>query len=192
VLSGHSGLHAAYTDTPSGGLGFSPAFPQGASLKKLAPGEPISIDLGGCVNGYTVDMTRMYALDHLPAPALEAFRVVEGLYRIYETAARPGVMPGEVHRLIWQEARSRGLGDYFMGRGEDQVSFLAHGVGLELDDFPFITARFPYPLEENMVMAFEPKFFLPGIGMIGQEDTGRITREGVEWLTKTPRGIRFV
>ncbi len=192
VLSGHSGLHAAYTDTPSGGLGFSPAFPQGASLKKLAPGEPISIDLGGCVNGYTVDMTRMYALDHLPGPALEAFRVVEELYRIYENAARPGVMPGEVHRLIWQEARSRGLGDYFMGRGEDRVSFLAHGVGLELDDFPFITARFPYPLEENMVLAFEPKFFLPGIGMMGQEDTGRITREGVEWLTKTPRGIRFV
>ena len=40
VLSGHAGLALAYTDTPSGGLGFSPAFPQGPSLKPLAPQEP--------------------------------------------------------------------------------------------------------------------------------------------------------
>jgi hypothetical protein len=59
-------------------------------------------------------------------------------------------------------------------------------VGLELDEYPFITARFPYPLEADMVLAFEPKFFLPEIGMIGQEDTGRITPAGVEWLTHSP------
>jgi Xaa-Pro aminopeptidase len=40
-----------------------------------------------------------------------------------------------------------------------------------------------------MVLAFEPKIFLPEIGMIGQEDTGRITAQGVEWLTTTPREI---
>ena len=79
-----------------------------------------------------------------------------------------------------------------MGLGADRVSFLAHGVGLELDEYPFITARFPYPLEADMVLAFEPKFFLPEIGMIGQEDTGRITPEGVEWLTHSPRGITIV
>jgi Xaa-Pro aminopeptidase len=79
-----------------------------------------------------------------------------------------------------------------MGLGTDRVSFLAHGVGLELDEYPFITARFPYPLEADMVLAFEPKFFLPEIGMIGQEDTGRITPAGVEWLTHSPRGITIV
>jgi Xaa-Pro aminopeptidase len=72
------------------------------------------------------------------------------------------------------------------------VSFIAHGVGLELDEYPFITARFPFPLEENVVLAFEPKFFLPGIGMIGQEDTGVITATGVEWLTQCPREIKIV
>ena len=79
-----------------------------------------------------------------------------------------------------------------MGLGNDRVSFLAHGVGLELDEYPFITARFPYPLEADMVLAFEPKFFLPEIGMIGQEDTGRITPTGVEWLTHSPRGITII
>ena len=79
-----------------------------------------------------------------------------------------------------------------MGPGADRVSFLGHGVGLELDEFPFITARFPYALEADMVLAFEPKFFLPDIGMIGQEDTGRVTAEGMEWLTQSPRGITIV
>jgi Xaa-Pro dipeptidase len=192
VLSGVSGLLAAYTDTPSGGPGFSAAFPQGPSLKKLAPDEPISIDLAACVNGYVVDMTRMYALGSLPAWAWEAWEAVEELYQIYTLEARPGISPGEIYHLLWDAVRTRGLADFFMGLNDDRVSFLAHGVGLELDEFPFITSRFPYPLEADMVLAFEPKFFLPAIGMIGQEDTGRITPAGVEWLTRSPRGITIV
>jgi Xaa-Pro dipeptidase len=192
VLSGVSGLLAAYTDTPSGGAGFSAAFPQGPSLKKLAPDEPISIDLAACVNGYVVDMTRMYALGSLPAWAWEAWEAVEELYRLYTAAAKPGTSPGEIYHLLWDAVRTRGLADFFMGLSDDRVSFLAHGVGLELDEYPFITSRFPYPLEADMVLAFEPKFFLPAIGMIGQEDTGRITPDGVEWLTHSPRGITIV
>jgi len=192
VLSGASGLLAAYTDTPSGGRGFSSAFPQGPSLKKLAPHEPISIDLAACVNGYVADMTRMYALGSLPPQAWETWEAVEELYRLFISAVRPGVRPGEIFHLLWDAVRARGLADFFMGLGPDRVSFLAHGVGLELDEFPLITARFPFPLEADMVLAFEPKFFLPEIGMIGQEDTGRITPDGMEWLTHSPRGITIV
>jgi len=192
VLSGHAGLQASYIDAPTGGLGLGPAFPQGASMRKLGPGEPLSVDLAGCLNGYVADMTRMYALESLPERAWEAYRAAEEMYRIFEERARPGVMPGDLHRRLWQEVRDRGLEDYFMGPGKERVSFIAHGVGLELDEYPFITARFPYPLEENMVLAFEPKFFLPDIGMIGQEDTGVITSAGVEWLTRTPRRIAII
>jgi Xaa-Pro aminopeptidase len=192
VLSGVSGLLAAYTDTPSGGSGFSSAFPQGPSLKKLAPGEPISIDLAACVNGYIVDMTRMYALGSLPSRAREAWEAVEELYGLFTPAARAGANPGEIFHLLWDAVRARGLADFFMGLTPDRVSFLAHGVGLELDEYPLITARFPFLLAADMVLAFEPKFFLPEIGMIGQEDTGRITPAGVEWLTHSPRAITIV
>ena len=92
-----------------------------------------------------------------------------------EQEARPEVAPGALFHRLWDLVRARGLQDYFMGRGPDRVGFLAHGVGLELDEFPFLNARFPFPLEENMVLAFEPKFFLPEIGMVGLEDTGVIT-----------------
>ena len=43
-----------------------------------------------------------------------------------------------------------------------------------------------------MVLAFEPKFFLPEIGMVGLEDTGVITPAGVEWLTRSPRDLVII
>jgi Xaa-Pro dipeptidase len=192
VLSGTAGLAASYNDSPSGGLGFSPAFPQGPSLKKLAVAEPISVDLVACINGYVVDMTRMYALGSLPERAWEAWEAVREIYAAMQQEARPGVAPGKLFHRLWDLARARGLQDYFMGQGPDRVGFLAHGVGLELDEFPFLSARFPYPLAENMVLAFEPKFFLPEIGMVGLEDTGVITPAGVEWLTRSPREPRII
>lgn len=192
VLSGVSGVQAAYTDTPSGGPGFTPAFPQGAGVKKLAFGEPISLDFFCCVNGYVVDQTRMYALGSLPEPAWEAYRLLKDLYRLFEELARPGIQAGDIYQRLWQEVKDRGWGDYFMGRGADRVSFLGHGLGLEADEYPLLTARFPYPLAENMVLAFEPKLFLPEIGMIGLEDTGRLTAEGVDWLTTSPREVRVL
>jgi Xaa-Pro dipeptidase len=192
VLSGVSGVQAAYTDTPSGGPGFSPAFPQGAGNKKLAPGEPISIDLFGCFNGYVVDQTRMYALKSMPPRAWEAFGVIEDLYRLFGDLARPGVLARDIYQRLWREVKERGFEEYFMGLGPDRVSFLGHGLGLEADEYPLLNARFPYPLAADMVLAFEPKIFLPEIGMIGLEDTGRITAEGVEWLTITPREVKVI
>ncbi len=189
VLSGASGNQAAYVDTPSGGTGFSHGFPQGAGTKPLAPGEPISVDIAACVNGYIADETRLYVIGDLPPAAWQALDLVAKLYGIYETEARPGVMPGDLYQRLLEEVTAAGRREQFMGLGKDQVAYLGHGVGLELDEFPIIGARFPYPLAADMVIAFEPKFFLPDIGMVGFEDTGRITPNGVEWLTKGPREV---
>jgi Xaa-Pro dipeptidase len=192
VLSGASGLAPAYTDTPSGGVGFSPAFPQGASKKELKPGEPISIDLAACINGYVADMTRLYAIRDLPVAAWRAFDLILELFQIFESEARAGVLPGDLYQRLVGEVQRRGMGGYFMGRGADRVSFLGHGVGLELDELPLLTARSPFPLEADMVLAFEPKLFLPEVGMVGLEDTGRITADGVEWLTQAPRPVVII
>ncbi len=192
VLSGVAGLVAAYIDTPSGGLGFSPAFPQGPSRKMLAPGEPISIDLAACVNGYVADMTRLYAIRDLPDLAWRAFDLILELFHLFESEARAGVNPGDLYRRLVGEVEKRGWGDCFMGWGADRVSFLGHGVGLELDELPLLTARSPFPFEADMVLAFEPKLFLPQIGMVGLEDTGRITDDGVEWLTRSPRQVVLI
>jgi Xaa-Pro dipeptidase len=189
VLSGHSGLELAYTDTPSGGLGFSPAFPQGPSLKPLALHEPITVDIGSCVNGYVADMTRLFVLGDLPPEARRAYDLTLELFHFFETEARPGVHPGDLYQELCSLVDRAGYRDCFMGRGQERVRFIGHGVGLELDEFPLISDRFPFPLEADMVVAFEPKFLLPDVGLVGLEDTGRITSEGVEWLTRVTREV---
>jgi Xaa-Pro aminopeptidase len=147
------------------------------------------VDIASCVNGYVADMTRLYVLGDLPAEAWRAYDLTLELFHYFETKARPGVKPGDLYQGLYSLVNQAGLGDFFMGPGPERVSFIAHGVGLELDEFPFITARFPLPLAEDMVLAFEPKFFLPEVGLVGLEDTGRITSQGVEWLTRTPRQV---
>ena len=189
ILSGTSGLHPAYVDTPSGGAGFSHGFPQGAGRKPIVAGEPISIDIAACVNGYIADSTRMYVIGKLPPQALEVLDLVQHLFAIFTREAKPGAVPASLYEHLTAEVKAAGWQDYFMGWGQDRVYFIGHGVGLELDELPVIAPKFNQPLQRQMVIAFEPKFFLPEVGLVGFEDTGVITPAGVEWLTQSPRRL---
>ena len=54
---------------------------------------------------------------------------------------------------------------------------------------PVLTGRSRDVLEEGMVIAFEPKFVLPGVGAVGIENTYLVTATGVECLTPAPEEI---
>ena len=76
--------------------------------------------------------------------------------------------------------------------GADAVSFLGHGVGLYVDEYPVIARGFDMPLEENMVMAIEPKCAVAGKGTVGTEDTYLVTKGQAESLTGGGQGIVIV
>ena len=76
-----------------------------------------------------------------------------------------------------------------MGIGDNQVKFVAHSVGLELDEIPVIAPKYDVPFEAGTIMAVEPKIFFPGVGGVGVENTYLITETGVERLTKCPQEI---
>ena len=155
VLSGTAGLHPAYTDTPSGGLGFQPRLSPGAVVEEAGRGEPISIDLVACVNGYLVDMIRMYAWG--PADrAWKAWELVQGLHRTFQQEARPGVMARPTLHRLWDWSGPGGCRTAH-GYGPRPGELSGPRGGAEVDEFPFISARFPFPLAENVVLAFEPK-----------------------------------
>ena len=69
-----------------------------------------------------------------------------------------------------------------MGKGQDKVRFVGHGVGLELDEYPIFAQGLKVPVEEGMVFALEPKFvFLEGA--IGIENTHYVQGDKVHRLT---------
>ena len=72
------------------------------------------------------------------------------------------------------------------------VRFTGHGIGLELDEFPFIAAGQKLKLEAGMIIALEPKVIFPGRGVVGIENTHLVTEEGLEPLTKISDEITMV
>jgi Xaa-Pro aminopeptidase len=71
----------------------------------------------------------------------------------------------------------------------ERVSFVGHGFGLEIDEPPFLARGYDEPLAEGMVFALEPKFFVPGVGAVGVENSYAVTEGGVEQLTTAPEDL---
>lgn len=186
VLSGPEGARSSYIDAPSGGLGTGPAFSQGAGTRRLRAGEPISIDYCGCSNGYITDQTRMFSLGRPNDEVLRAYDAMRRVQDVIRERVRPGVTGSMVYQWALEAAERLGYRAHFMGLEDSRAAYVGHGVGLELDELPLLAAKFDRPLEENMVMALEPKAFLPAHGMVGIENTFLLTGDGLTPLTRAP------
>jgi Xaa-Pro aminopeptidase len=99
-----------------------------------------------------------------------------------KAAARPGALAGDMYELALSVAEAHGLGDYFMGTGEQRIRFVGHGIGLELDEFPFLARGQKLPLEAGMIIALEPKAIFPEKGVVGIENTHVVTEAGLSQL----------
>jgi Xaa-Pro dipeptidase len=98
--------------------------------------------------------------------------------------AVPGVVWGDIYDACLALAAEKGHADHFMGYKGAQVSFVGHGVGIEIDEYPFLARGFSdMALETGMVFAFEPKLVFPGIGAVGVENTFHLSDRGLEQLT---------
>jgi Xaa-Pro dipeptidase len=64
------------------------------------------------------------------------------------------------------------------------VSFIGHGIGIEIDEYPFLARGFHgESLEPGMAFAFEPKLVFPGEGAVGIENTFYLAESGLKRLT---------
>lgn len=169
-------------DFAMGGAGVDPSLPVGASGMIIKPGMSIMVDMNGGFNGYQTDMTRCWAVGDIEERGRRAHECSRAILRDLETFARPGVEIGEMYRRAVRIAEEAGLSDYFMGHLH-KVSFIGHGVGIQLNEAPVIMERNKSMLEENMTLAIEPKFVLPGIGALGVENTYVVQESGLENLT---------
>ncbi|MCL5981211.1 MAG: Xaa-Pro peptidase family protein [Firmicutes bacterium] len=186
VLSGESGGVASFLDSPTGGTGLSAAQPQSAGRKKLAYGEPITIDYAGIYQGYTVDQTRLFSIGPLPDDLNRAFDAALAVQDKVCELLMPGKSGEEIYLAAAAAAAKAGLANHFMGFGDTQVRFVGHGVGLEFDEFPVLAKGSPHLLAENCVVAVEPKFVFPGIGVVGIENTWVVRKEGARKISLTP------
>jgi len=192
LLSGPSGAVPSYLASPTGGSGVSPAVAQSAGFRPIKRHEPVLVDYVFAYRGYISDHARIFAIGKLPDDLIKAHAAMLELQARLRLEAKPGIFSGSIYDIALGYAQMHGLGDHFMGVGRERIRFVGHGVGLELDEFPFLNAGQTMKLQENMVIALEPKLVFPGRGVVGIENTHLVTKTGLEQLGQYPGEITVV
>ncbi|HQB30827.1 MAG TPA: Xaa-Pro peptidase family protein [Syntrophales bacterium] len=185
LVSGAEAAEPSYVHFTTGGGGLSAAFAGGSGFRVIREREPVLFDLAAVRNGYHADQSRTFAVGGLPEVLERGYRVSLEIAGVLEEALRAGVTAGDLYGKAEAVARREGLGDHFMGSGRDRAGFCGHGLGLELDEEPVISAGNPAPLRPGMALALEPKFVFPEAGVVGVEDTYVLREKGWEKLTSS-------
>lgn len=190
---GKSGLVRTGFDGPGGTDGTCIAVQSiGNAFRKLKAGRLVYLDIPCGFDGYHTDKTVVYYYGDLAKDA-QAAKIVEAQQRCLEleqeivSMMAPGV-PVESVYLRTMAKFNNIYGDAFMNGGK----FLGHSIGLVMDEAPAIAKGFKELLEPGMTFAVEPKIALPGIGLVGTENTYVVTERGARSLTGKSHTLREV
>jgi Xaa-Pro aminopeptidase len=192
VTAGATSGIPSNADVPISGLGLTAAIAQGSSLKPVERGVPVLVDYGGGYNGYVTDETRVYVAGDMKERFKKAYEVTKEIVEDVTSFGREGIDCTEIFNRTYQLVKRAQLRDHFMGFGEGQVSFVGHGLGLEINELPVITSRHSRVLKEGMVFAFEPKFIFPGEGSVGIEVDFIARKQGLERVVDFPIDVVYV
>ena len=183
LMSGPTAAAPSYLASPTGGVGASPAIAQGPGYRTIQRHEPVLVDYVFAYNGYLSDHTRIFSLGSLPQKLVDAQSAMLQVQEMVKKSATPGVPSGAIYELALAKAAELGYADHFMGAaGKERIRFVGHGIGLEVDEYPFLAAGQDLPLQEDMTIALEPKLIFPGKGVVGIENTHVVTQDGLKQM----------
>jgi Xaa-Pro dipeptidase len=182
LMAGPSSAVPSFLSSPTGGAGTSPAVAQGPSFRPIQRHEPVLVDYVFALNGYYSDHARIFSIGELPDDLVAAHGAMLDVQALIKKTAKPGVKSGDLYDLALERTRELGYDHFFMGVGKERIRFVGHGVGVELDDYPFLAAGQKLELRKNMTLALEPKLILPEKGVVGVENTHVVTKDGLDQL----------
>ena len=187
VAEGHEA--ASFAIVGSGPNGASPHHE--ASDRVIEPGDPIVLDIGGTLQGYGSDITRMLWVtggDPGRGPTDEFGRVFDAVHAAHAAATRavrPGISGAALDEVARAVLRDRGLGDAFIHR-------LGHGIGLEAHEDPYLVATNDTPIEAGNAFSIEPGAYLQDRFGVRIEDIVVCGPSGPDVLNEAPRGLLVV
>ena len=187
VAEGHEA--ASFAIVASGPNSASPH--HAASERVIQAGDPIVLDIGGTLDGYGSDITRMLwvtggAADSTPTPEfMEVFELVRRAQAAASDAVRPGIGCGELDEVARSVIRDGGYGDSFIHR-------LGHGIGLDAHEEPYLVAGNDEPIEPGYAFSIEPGIYLEGRFGARIEDIVICGADGPDVLNLAPRDLLVV
>ena len=148
----------------------------GPADRQLDKGDVLIIDVGAVYDGYFSDFDRNFAFGHPDDTVQKAYRTVYKATDAGFNAARPGATTTDLYHAMWSVMEAAGALGNDVGR-------MGHGLGMELTEWPSITASDNTLLLPGMVITLEPgMMYAPGKSMVHEENLV-ITEDGAEYLS---------
>ena len=157
----------------------------------IRAGEPLLLDIGGRLGGYSSDITRTLWVsgDEDSNGPDDIFRTIHGLVREANAAGRSAVRPGVAAQDVDRAARAviegGGYGAAFFHR-------TGHGIGLEVHEDPYIVEGNSAPLEVGDAFSVEPGIYLEGRYGVRIEDIVVCAADGADDLNEATRDLMVV
>jgi Xaa-Pro aminopeptidase len=165
------------------GAGPNSAFPHHhTGSRQLQVGDAVVIDIGGRLDGYVSDITRMAFIGEPTERYLEIHAIVEAAVVAGLSASKPGATCAEVDAAARGVIEDAGYGEYFVHR-------TGHGLGLSVHEPPWIMAGNDAELRPGIVHSVEPGIYLPGEFGIRLEEIVHVTDAGCERFSSLPREV---
>ena len=152
------------------------------SDKKIEAGDFVTIDMGAVYNGYHSDMTRTVAFGQISEQQRLVYDIVLQAQNKAINSIKPGISCKEVDEVARKFIHENGYEGCF-GHA------LGHGVGLEIHETPFLSARSDEVLMPGMVVTVEPGIYLKNEFGVRIEDMVVVTKNGCENLTKAEKKL---
>lgn len=150
--------------------------------RALQAGDLIILDGGAIYEGYASDITRTVALGNLSPESQRIYDLVLAANTAARAAVRPGFTGEQLDQVARQVIVDGGYGDFFLHR-------TGHGLGLDVQEAPYIVAGNTQPLAVGNTFTIEPGIYVVGVGGVRIEDDMVVTEDGGRSLTTFEREL---
>jgi Xaa-Pro aminopeptidase len=150
------------------------------TARKLSDGDTLQLDTGFIYRGYVSDVNRTKILGQPTERQKDVIKTVVGVHMELMEMMKPGTCASEIYNRCADLFRASRFGDDF------RMPFIAHGIGMQLHEYPYVTPTQDALLEEGMVLALEPGIYVPNQGTCRMENVFVITNKGYDLITDLP------
>ena len=151
----------------------------------LKSGDSVILDVGLTWQSYCSDMTRTVFMGTPTDEQKRVYDIVRTANDAGRAAVRPGIPLKEVDRAARKVIEDAGYGPQFIHR-------TGHGIGLEVHEFPDVSATSEVIAKPGMIFSVEPGIYLPGKFGVRVEDLVVVTEDGCETLNTAPKDLNVL
>lgn len=153
------------------------------SDRVIQRGDIIQFDFGAKYKGYCSDFSRVVFVEEVKEEYKEVYNFVLDEQKRLKECLKDGA---NIKTVIKDRETEYKLKNYKV------MHAFGHGVGLEIHELPVLRSTQDNILKENSIIAIEPGVYIPGKFGIRIEDTCRVTKTGVESMTKCKRDYTII